>query len=172
MKRAVALFGTAAAWLVAPHVLAQVAAGVDTNLFDDPSTSNTGGGVVGRLGYRFGLPRHLPMHFLIIQPEAAAGYAWVPTSGPQARLGDVTLGGRVGVLGFLCAYFEPFFFARYGIAFGSHGPLGAAEVGAAFDWRLPWASIGIHAGHTRFDAAGTSWPYFVIGPHFEARWFP
>lgn len=66
---------------------------------------------------------------LIFQPEVGAGYAALPSSGPQVGVGDVTFGGRIGFLGFPCAYFEPFFFARYGVAFGAHGPLGAADWG-------------------------------------------
>lgn len=160
-----------AAILACPEAAwAQLAAAIDANGAVDLH-GGAGGGVDGRFGDRFGIPRGLFVHFLIFQPEIVVGWLDLRLRDRQdlaAQIGSVGGGLRVGILD---ASFEPFAYAHASAAFGGEGFGSLIDAGVALDLRLRGSSLGLHGSYSTLLAAGDHTAWFEVGPHFEVRWF-
>ena len=128
--------------------------------------------VDGRVGYRTGIPRDLPvvgaLYGWVFQLEIIGGYRQLFVDTGDLHLGRVGGGLRVGGS---FDWFQPFVYSHCSAADadGNWGVL--VDVGGALDWRLKTWSLGVHYAHD-FLHLDTGWVDLnEIGAHVEIRGF-
>jgi hypothetical protein len=144
----------------------------------ETTDARPGGSIDGRLTFRVGLPAALIFGGgVIFEFQTIGSYTSIhlqPTStlAPSAAsswldVGRVMWGLRAGVNSVAGQWF---LFLGGGPAFGSDGFGSSLTAGASWDWRLSWASIGLHTTFNALwvDAGTLTW--VEIGPHVQARW--
>jgi hypothetical protein len=160
---------------------AQTAVGLDTSgVVHDTRDRGFAEEVDLRVGYRFGLSRHAIIDrtlvgAVIFQVEAIGGIRHSPipvSSGANPDMGRIGGGVRIGFTEptwLTCGRWEPFFFFHYTGAFSGESAAGLWDLGAAFEWRFPAASLGLHATVDHLMGGGG---WIEVGPHVEFRFLP
>lgn len=170
VKLALGLVVAGAVSSVSRLASAQAALGADLGATYGLDAHEFGQAADVHLGFRFGLWRASPIHAVIFQPEAIAGYRHLAGFG-DAR--DDLHEARIGAglrLGCLCPYVEPFLLFHLNGAAGTRAFAPLYDFGLIVDWRFTGSSLGLHATYAVLRSEGPErWVEF--GPHFEYRWF-
>ena len=136
---------------------AQVHADLDADLAIglSPTGIGIGGGLDGRVGYRF------DQGPVWIQPELAIGFQHFDGGAAVGgTLGRLLGGGRLGLTGLV----QPNVFAHVGGAVGD-GQGFALDAGAAIDFQLSRVNLGAHVTYNLLAETGGIVSWLDVGPH-------